>query len=105
MAIYSIPLAEGNQTFTITLGESRFRLTFIYRKAFLGGWFMDIENLNGSEALYSVPILCECDLLEQYPHKGFGHFWAVLGSRQREYPTFEDMGKALKLYWSDEAFS
>lgn len=104
MAIFSIPLAEGNQKFTIMLGETRYRLRFVYRNATLGGWFMDIERVDGAGALYSIPLICNCDLMAQFPYKGFGHFWAVIANSKEEYPTFDDMGKNLRLYWSEEAF-
>lgn len=102
MAFMEIPLSSGAQSFTVTLGDNRFKLRFIYLNAVGGGWFMDVESLNKGRAVYGVPLVCGVDLFSQYQHLGFGHFYAVYDGDKNAEPSYSDMGKALRLYWSDE---
>lgn len=102
MAMVGIPLSTGAHKFTIRLGESRYRFTFIYRKAVWGGWFLDVENLSTGKSVYGIPLLLGRDLLSQYQHLGFGHLYVELEGEQGREPTYNDMGKVINLYWSDD---
>ena len=95
MAFMEIPSSSGAQSFTVTLGDNRFKLRFIYLNAVGGGWFK-------GRAVYGVPLVCGVDLFSQYQHLGFGHFYAVYDGDKNAEPSYSDMGKALHLYWSDE---
>lgn len=105
MSFYEIPLNAGAQTFTVNLGGTQFRMTFVYRNAVGGGWFLDMEKVDGTDAILGIPLLVGIDLLAQHEHKGFGHLLALLDGGQKGDPTYGDMGTALHLYWSPEAWN
>lgn len=100
--IYEIPLDAGAQSFTISLGGVQYRYRLIYRVADGGGWFLDIERVDGTDAILGIPLLLNVDLLEQYQHKGFGHLWATRDRGIGEHPTYDDMGNGISLFWSEE---
>lgn len=102
---FEIPLSTGAQSFTINLGGVQYQMRLIFRNAVGGGWFLDMERTDGSAAIYGLPLLTETDLLEQYQYKGFGHLLARLENGEKGYPTYEDMGVGLHLYWSEEAWN
>lgn len=102
--VYEIPLNTGAQSFTVNLGGTQFKMRLIYRNAVGGGWFLDMEKVDKTDAIYGIPLLIGIDLLEQYQHKGFGHLMATLESGQGGNPTYEDMGTALHLFWSSETW-
>lgn len=101
-SVYEIPLDSGAQSFTISLGETRYRFRFVYRVADCGGWFLDMERTDGADAVCGIPLLLNIDLLAQYQHKGFGHLWATRDRGSGEHPTYDDMGSSIRLFWSEE---
>lgn len=102
MAQYQIPLSEGAQLFTISLGDYQYTLTLIYRDADGGGWYLDMERADGSGLICGIPLVLGIDLLAQHKHLGFGGLYASLDGGAERYPTFDDMGKLLTLIWDDE---
>lgn len=101
--LFEIPLTAGAQSFPITLGEDDFQISIIYRDAVGGGWFLDIERIDGSDGLYGLPMIPGKDLLAQHEYKGFGHLY-VFYEGELEHPTYEDMGQSVRLAWSEEAW-
>ena len=57
MAMWQIPLTEGAQRFSVSLGNNVFKLTLIYRDAPQGGWFLDMELADGSDAIFGIPLV------------------------------------------------
>lgn len=101
MAQYQIPLAEGSQTFSITLGDYQCKVSVIYREADGGGWFIDVERTDGSAAVYGLPLVTGVDLLAQHKHLGLGGLSVQWSGGGMEYPSFEDMGKTVTVLWDD----
>lgn len=101
MAQYQIPLAEGSQTFTVTLGDYQCKVSVIFRDADGGGWFIDVERTDGSAAVYGLPLVTGVDLLAQHKHLGLGGLSVQLSGGGMEYPSFDDMGKTVTVLWGD----
>lgn len=101
MAKYQIPLSEGSQTFSITLGDHQCKISVIYRDAVGGGWFIDVERTDGSAAVFGLPLVTGVDLLAQHKHLGLGGLSVQWSGGGMEYPSFEDMGKTVTVLWDD----
>lgn len=99
--IFEIPLQPGvPQTFSITLGDTTYQLTLLYRNVDQGGWFLDIDDGAGNPLLHGVPLVTGANLLEQYGHLGFGGGLFVQTSDDPDaVPTFENIGRDGLLYW------
>ena len=100
MSEFAIPLGRGAQTFTIGLGDVPVRMSLTYRDADGGGWVLDIERSDGSDAIYGIPLVLGVDLLAQHAHKRLGHLRCVLDGNAERVPTFDDVGSGLTLIWS-----
>lgn len=100
---YPIPLQPGTpQTFSISLGGVQYQLSLRYRNdpAGLGGWVLDIDDQNGNELLYGVPLVTGADLLAQQRHLGFnGGLYVQTNDNPDAVPTFENLGSNAVLYW------
>lgn len=105
MAFYEIPLSTGAQSFTVNLGGIQYRMTLTYRNSVGGGWFLDMQRVDETDAILGIPLLIGIDLLRNYEHKGFGHLVALLDSGAKAEPSFEDMGSTIRLYWNPEAWT
>ena len=103
--LYEIDLVEGAQSFTVNLGGTAYRFRLTYRDAFLGGWFLDVEKLDGSDAILGIPMLPMNDLFAQHEYKNFGHLYVIVGNGDYRQPTFEDMGTNVRLIWSAEEWN
>ena len=101
MAQYRIPLTEGSQTFSVTLGDWQFKVSLIYRDADGGGWFIDLERTDGGVSVYGLPLVTGVDLLAQHKHLGLGGLLVQWDGGRMEYPSFEDMGKTVTVLWDD----
>lgn len=102
MAMWQIPLIEGSQRFSVTLGENVFQLSLIYRTAPQGGWFLDLEKTDGSDAIYGIPLVLNANLLSQHQYKGWGSLYVQMDGDVSTHPSYENMGKNVLLLWSDE---
>ena len=104
MANYEIPLSAANQSFTVTLGTTDYRLTVIYRDAKEAGWILDIADTEGNAIVSGIPLVTGHDLLEQYAYLGIGGQMIVATTGDPyAVPTFENLGDACKLYWIPDA--
>ena len=99
-----IPLVSGNQTFTVTLGDETYKYSILFRDAVGGGWFLDIEKTDGSDAIYGIPLIPNMDLLSQHEYKGFGHLLVQTDAGLKGNPDYNDLGKT-HLYWSEESWN
>ena len=101
MKMVQIPLSSGAQFVNIALGHSYYTLKLAYRDAVYGGWFLDIQTLDGESLIEGIPLVCGVDLLAQHQYLGLGHLYAMVGGLYTETPTYADMGSNLQLYWED----
>jgi hypothetical protein len=58
MKMVQIPLSSGAQFFNIALGHSYYTLKLAYRDAVYGGWFLDIQTLDGESLIEGIPLVC-----------------------------------------------
>ena len=100
-ATYQIPLDVGAQSFPIVLGGIQYQLSFIYRVANGGGWFLDMVRSDNSDAIFGIPLVLGTDLLEPYRYKGFGSLFVSLDGGSKNAPTYEDMGRKILLTWRE----
>lgn len=99
---YEIPLTEGPQEFSVSLGGAQYTMTIVFREADGGGWFLDMVRADGSGAVRGIPLVVGSDLLAQHQYKHFGHLYAVLDGGAVRVPTWEDMGSVISLQWEAE---
>ena len=97
MAIYEIPLSQGNQKFTVQLNKRAYKLRLIFR---LETWFLDILDLSERPIVTGIALNPAVDLLEQHQHIIKGSLIAT-NSNKDESQGFYDLGAKIKLYWSD----
>lgn len=102
MAMWQIPLIEGAQRFSVSLGDNLFKMSILYRTAPQGGWFLDMELADGSDAIYGIPLVLNTNLLGQYQYKEWGSLVAQMDGGILTRPSYDDMGKNVLLLWSDE---
>ncbi|MGV0885977.1 hypothetical protein V6760_03780 [Acinetobacter venetianus] len=95
--IYEIPLNYGNQKFNIKLGTTQFKLQLIYRAEC---WYLDFFDTAENPLIASLPIVVGDNLLSQHQHIIKGSLY-VLNTNEDEGQSFSDLGKNIKLYWSD----
>ena len=105
MMLLEIPLTTGAQSFSISLGGTQYQMRLIYREAEGGGWFLDVERADKTDAIYGLPLIVGVDLLAQHQYKNFGHLYVRLESGEDGHPAYEDVGAGLHLYWSDEPWT
>ena len=104
MMKFKIPLTDGSQKFTITLNDTLYEFSLIYRYCSdgIGGWFFDMVDVQTNRAIRGQRLVVGVDLLEQFQHMSFGHLVAKLDAKsENEYPTFSDMGRNIELVWSE----
>lgn len=99
-ALYEIPLAGGQQTFTIDLVGATYRLRFTYAAAVEGGWILDIGDAADSPLACGIPLVTGVDLLEPYDYLGFGGklFVVTVGDTSAT-PTPDGLGTASRLFF------
>lgn len=94
---YEIPLNYGNQKFNIKLGTTQYKLQLMYRAE---RWYLDFFNTAENPLIASLPIVVGDNLLSQHQHIIKGSLY-VLNTNEDERQLFSDLGKNIKLYWSD----
>jgi hypothetical protein len=100
MALFTVPLASGPQTFTAQLGSNTYQLTLLYRNDPQGGWVLDIADTYGNGIVQGIPLVTGADLLAQYQYLGFdGSLYVQTLSDPDAVPTFENLGTDGVLYW------
>ena len=100
MAVFEIPLTPEPQVFSISLGESEYQLTVLYRDIDQGGWFLDIANSSGVNMICGIPLVTGCDLLAQYAYLNFGGKLEVQTDNDPDkIPTFDNLGLGSHLYF------
>ena len=105
MTMYQIPLTSGAQSFTINLGDVQYKMTLIYRDAYGGGWFLDMERTDETDAIFGIPLVLGVDLLAQHSYKNFGHLYVEMDGGIKRRPTYEEIGTTVILKWTDNDVS
>lgn len=94
--IAEIPLTADNQTFSISLAGSDYRMQILWRESF---WCLDINDASNSPVICGIPLLTGYDLLKQYAWLDLGFELHVLCDVSgQENPTQTDMGTLSHLY-------
>lgn len=97
---FTIPLAPTPQRFGITLGGVDYRLTTQYRNAPEAGWTLDIADNSDQPIVQGIPLVTGANLLEQYPHLGFGGRLFVQTLDDPDLPpTFNNLGTESFVFW------
>lgn len=97
MEIYEIPLISTNHKVNVALGKTTYTLQFIYR---LNRWYLDILNTAGEYLIAAIPMVVGDNLLAQHQHVINGALY-VSNKNPDESHGFDDLGKNIKLYWSE----
>lgn len=105
--MYIIPLAPSpNQTFTSTIpiNGKKLKLYFFLRyNTEEKCWNMDISDSNKKPLIFSIPLVCGCNILEQYDYLNIGSAYIVkldnnvTDSEPNEY----NLGDKFVLVWGD----
>lgn len=100
MPTFLIPLTPTPQRFGITLAGRDYRLTTRYRNAPGAGWTLDIADNSDVPIVLGIPLVTGANLLDQYPHLGFGGrlFMQTLDDPDAV-PTFDNLGTEALLFW------
>lgn len=100
MSVFVVPLVPSPQTISITLGGIQYTLKLNYRNTSMGGWTVDIGDVNNLPILQGIPLVTGVNLLEQYDYLEFGGgLWVQTTSDPDAVPTFENLGSDGILYW------
>lgn len=98
MATYTLQLKSGSHRLSATIEGRTFELAFCYRKAALGGWFMDISLADGSLGISGIPVVRGQNLLSQHEYLGFGSLTLDPNGVENEHLEYDDIGQC-KLIW------
>lgn len=102
MAIYEIPLSAKQQTMTVTLAGTEYRMRFTYADAPEGAWVLDIGDSGGDPLVCGIPLLPSANLLGQYAHLGIGGWLFVVSAGDADaIPTFAALGTTSRLYFQE----
>ena len=103
VTIAEIPISPDPQRMTLTLGDTTYRITFLYREADEGGWVMDIADDQDTPLACGIPLVTGQNLLVQLRYLGIGGAVtggiAVASDGNDNVPTFDGLGSASRLYW------
>lgn len=102
MTAYEIPFSAQPQTFTISLGDTPYRLTTRWC-SFMLAWVLDFVGPDGADLLLGVPLITGTDLLGQYAYLGIGGSIFVQSSGDLDaVPGFDDLGGAGLVFFVTE---
>jgi len=97
---YEIPLSPSPQRFSIQLSGVTYFLTLTYRDAIMGGWIIDIADVDEVPIASGIPLTTSRDLLEPFGYLGIGgELWVATDADQYATPTFDNLGEASHLYF------
>ncbi|QCT20844.1 hypothetical protein FEM41_14910 [Jejubacter calystegiae] len=90
MSITEIPLTANNQTFSISLAGTDYRITVLWRGTF---WCLDLVDAVGNTIIAGIPLVTGYDLLKQYEYLKLGFaLYVVCDVAGQENPTSYDLG-------------
>lgn len=96
---YEIPTGSLNQSFSIDLNGTSYRLTFRWN-TINASWILDIADSSGNALVSGIAIITGADLLEQYDYLGIGgNLLAQTDHNPDAVPTFENLGSTGHLFY------
>lgn len=94
MTAYTIPLTGYPETFSITLNNVNYQMTFLYRDA----WFMDIQGV-----VTGIPLVFGVDMLAPYRYLGFaGSLTLTSTTNDDSPPTYSNLGSTVILTYTPD---
>lgn len=96
--VYKIPLDSGNQKFSLTVGNTEYRVELIYRDIDEGGWDLTLKDSDGNDLIAGIPLVTGCNLLEQYQTVIVGSLWVEVEGQDDAVPSYDDMGSSVLMY-------
>lgn len=105
--MYVIPVDNTpNNTFrcTVPVDGSSIKFKFFFRfNSEAGYWFMDLSKSDGTNIISSIPLVCGCNLLEQYTYMKIGSAYLVKTDKtfRDDIPNQYTLGTKFKLIWGD----
>jgi predicted Zn-dependent protease with MMP-like domain len=97
---FSIPLQAQPQTFTINLSGTTYTFVLNYRNTTMGGWVLDINDVNNNPIVQGLPLITGANLLAKYTYLGFtGALWVQTADNPDAVPTFQNLGTDGLLYY------
>lgn len=98
MTIYTVPLINTPQTFSIILGSNTYTLTNKYNE--FQGWLIDIADVNNIPILSNIPLTTGRNLLEPFAYMNFGGGLWVSTDGSDSVPTLDNLGIDSNLYFT-----
>lgn len=91
-----IPLSPDNQTFSIDIAGSRWRISIIWRERW---WVMNLADSRGNALVSGIPLVTGADLLAQHAWLGLNFTLVVACDDSAQvYPGKTDLGIRSHLY-------
>lgn len=101
--ITQIPIQQSvPQQFGVYLNKVRYVFRLFYVDTDEGGWELSIGDSNGNPLACGIPLVTNCDLLEQYEYLGIGGqlYVATPGPDLLKPPTEDNLGQTSFLYFA-----
>jgi len=98
--MYTVPLTTSpNSTFTSKITFKFFLRYNTESKC----WMMDLSDSSGNSILSSIPLVCGCNLLEQYSYLNIGsaYIYKVDTTLEDDRPDDTNLGTSFALVWGD----
>lgn len=105
--MYVIPVDNSqNNTFKCTVPVDGKAIKFKFRFSFnseAGYWYMDIYKSDNTPLLSSIPLVCGCNLLDQYTYMEIGSAYLVKTDKtfKDDIPNMYTLGTKFKLVWGN----
>lgn len=97
--VYEIPLINGPQRRTVSLGGATYGIVIAWNPA-TGGYVLDIADSNGAPIVTALPLVAGVDLLAPYAYLGLGGALYVQTDHDPDaVPAFDNLGTTARLYW------
>jgi hypothetical protein len=92
MPVFNIPVINQNQTFQVTLNNVTYTMILLWNQ-FANCWMLDINDVNNTPILNSIPLLAGRDLLKQFGYKNIGGYLITYNmSNYLLPPGYADLG-------------
>lgn len=105
--MYIVPLTTSpNQTFTSTIPIDGSKIKFYFFLRYnteQNCWQMDISDSNKNILVSTIPLVCGCNLLEQYSYLNIGSAYIVKNdpNTTADRPNEYNLGSTFILVWGD----
>ncbi|WP_317817767.1 phage baseplate plug family protein [Clostridium tetani] len=105
--MYIVPLTPSpNQTFTSTIPIDGKKVKFFFFLRYNTEqkcWEMDLKDEDNNPLIYSIPLVCGLNLLEQYSYLNIGSAYILKADSNvpGDRPNEHNLGKQFILFWGD----